>query len=330
MSVLRERCCSAVRYWLSKLNLDFKGLSVLMEAATGNYAMMPSVSNLAGAERIYLVARDSRYGSAQAAKEQTLSAARLVGADEAKFEFVLVSQMGEVADKVDLVLNGGNIRPISAGFLQRLKRGSCIGLMYEAWEFREADVDRATCNQLGIPIVGVDESHPDVEIFQAVGGLCLKMAFNAGYEVRHNRIVVWSSDNFGLEAEKAFTALGADVHITTDFDYLLSLAPSLDFVFICDYKEDRCFTDIDGFFNLSALHSKRPGLGVLHLFGRFDAQSHGNQGCFIYPSPLGAPRQMSLTLDALGPNISIGLHATGLAAVAAVHRGHFCPFAQLV
>ena len=56
--------------------------------------------------------------------------------------------------------------------------------MFEAWEFREADLDLAACRDRGIRVAAVNERHPDVGVFPFLGPLCVRLLADAGVAAR--------------------------------------------------------------------------------------------------------------------------------------------------
>lgn len=324
-SLLQNRLGMLVDYWLQRTRLDLSGHRLLTEAATGNFAAMPALALKAGADHVYAWARDSRYGTAAQAIEETTRAVEWLGQETSRLTCLANERPTAHLGDVTLVANSGNVRPLDAGFLGGLCEGTTIAVMYDAWELRKEDLDLDACRQLGIRVVGVEENHSSLRIFDACGPLALKMCFEAGYEVAHNRIFVFSEDPFGEVIGKAFRAAGAaEVMVSKDLDRLEACYAELDFLFLCSYREERSLVGEQGVIRLREWQAPSPP-GIVHLYGKVDSAYAEQCGHCVYPSMDGQAMRMTRTLDALGPKISLGLYAAGLSVAAAVANGEASP-----
>jgi len=113
--------------------------------------------------------------------------------------------------KADIVTNLGFLRPIDKNFLSYLKPTAVIPLMYETWEFREHDLDLNECWKKGVPVLGTNEEHEALRIFDYVGHLCLKKLYEAEVEVFRSKIVLVGDNLFGKNIVKTLSAVGAEV-----------------------------------------------------------------------------------------------------------------------
>ena len=57
---------------IAKLELNLSDLMVLTEAATGNFIYTPLIAAIAGAKQVLAITRDSRFGTAQTVRWQTM------------------------------------------------------------------------------------------------------------------------------------------------------------------------------------------------------------------------------------------------------------------
>ncbi len=84
--------------------------------------------------------------------------------------------------------------------------------MFEAWEFRPRDLDMEACLRRGIPIVGVNERHPSVDVFSFLGPLCVKQLHDCGLSVYKNRIGALCDNDFvGFSSAPVSRSSGASV-----------------------------------------------------------------------------------------------------------------------
>ncbi|MGY2935016.1 hypothetical protein ACVWZ6_004618 [Bradyrhizobium sp. GM6.1] len=93
---------------------------------------------------------------------------------------------------VDIITNSGHLRPLIA----HLRSDAAIAFMFEAWEFRREDLDIEACARRKIPVVGVNERHPAVDVFSFLGPLAVKQLHDCGLAVLGNRIGLLCDNDF--------------------------------------------------------------------------------------------------------------------------------------
>ena len=177
------------------LDLNLKGKTVLTEAASGSYVVTPILAALAGA-RVFAFTRNTRYGSVDDIFSETR---KLIA--ECRFmelDIHLVKELSpEIISKADLITNSGHLRPLNADKLRYAKDELVISLMYEAWEWRDADMDLAYIRKRGFILGASNERHPDVDVFNYLGDMTLKLIFDAGICPYNNRFILICNNDFG-------------------------------------------------------------------------------------------------------------------------------------
>lgn len=310
------RCHRIIQQALKKFDLDLSHLRVLTEAATGYYILTPLIAATADAEKVYALTRDSEYGSAKAVAEETLALAKRWNVDQ-KIEIIL-SREDERIGQADIVTNLGFVRPIDKDLINRLKETAVIPLMYESWEFREGDIDVIECKRRGIPILGTNEHIPELDTFNYIGPLAIKLAFELEIEVVHSKVTIVGGGVFGESAVKAFQLLGADVahvdvdrSIRLDIRGLKELAKSDLLVFV-EYLSDDLLLGDTGQLTLKKLLQVNPSISIAHILGVVDIEAIERSRIPHAPKKIERPRHMSVTTAYLGPKPLIDLHAAGL------------------
>lgn len=177
------------------LQLDLKGKTVLTEAATGAYIITPVLAALAGAT-VYAFSKTTRYGKVE---EVFRSTREVVNSFR---EFALDIQYTEVLEpeiiaKADIITNSGHLRPLNEELLCHARDGLVIPLMYEAWEWRDADMDIQYIRKRGFPVGATNERHPDIDVFNYLGDMALKQIFDAGICPYKNKFVLLCNNDFG-------------------------------------------------------------------------------------------------------------------------------------
>src|SRR4029077_2342406 len=98
--------------------------------------------------------------------------------------------------QADIITNSGHLRPLNEALLTHAKDKLVIPLMYEAWEWREADMDINYIRKRGFKIGSTNERHPDVDVFNYLGDMALKQIFNAGITPYKNRFILICNNDF--------------------------------------------------------------------------------------------------------------------------------------
>ncbi len=297
---------------IERLELSLSGFTVLTEVGTNNYLYTPIIAALAGARRVYAWTADTSYGlGGETIKRCRELAVKLDVLD--RIEFSNNKKNTKHIESANIITNSGFIRPIDKDFVEHVNPKKCvIPLMYEAWECRESDIDVQACREANIIVAGTWENHPAIKIFDATGPLAVKLAMEAGFEVYRNNIAVWSADDFGVTAVKAFESLGAtSVLLTSDKAELLSALPQLDFIYFCDYAGKAPLVGSNGILELKDLKDINPGVGIVHLFGGLDLEVCISHDLRVYPPKSGYPERMTETLAYLGPEPSLNLTVAG-------------------
>ena len=293
-----NRAVHTINRFAKKLDLSLDDYNVLTEVGTGLYSFMPIIPLMAGAKKVMAWTQDSIYGSAEDVILQCRKILASIGNSE--IDFYAGALNVDHLKQADLITNSAFLRPLDKEKLKHTKHGVVVPLMYEKWEFRASDVDIAYCRKRGIKVSGTNESHPLLEIFQYVGPLAIKMAFEAGYEVRQNKIIIWSNDAFGDVISNAFESLNArEIIKTTNFNDVRHSIDDVDFIFIADYDEVRSYSD-SSFFNFSELKLVNLNFGVVHLYGSIDFEQVIGLNIPIFPRKNGFAKKMSFTLSHLG------------------------------
>lgn len=305
---MKKLICTAI----NKLELNLSGLTVLTEAASGNYVVTPIIAALANAKRVYAITKDSDYGKATEIKELTLKFAKFYSIEN-KIE-IMFEKLPEIIHQADIVTNLGFVRPIDRKFVSSMKDNAVVSLMYEVWEFREGDVDLEACEKKGILVMGTNENTPNLKVFDYVGPLCLKMLFELQVEVYKSKIVIVSKDKFGKTIEKTLRVCGAETCLMNE----LRTKPSrqcltnADAVIIADYTGLDTFIGSNGHISAKDLFEISPGISVIQFAGEVDVEELQIVGIPYFPMYKVGPFRMGMTLAELGPKPVIDLHCAGL------------------
>jgi hypothetical protein len=177
------------------LQLDLKGKVVLTEAATGPYVVTPILAALAGA-KVYAFSRTTRYGSVKEVFENTKKVYQFQSNIDLDIEYI-DKLSTEIIAQADIITNSGHLRPLNKEMLSHAKNDVVIPLMYEAWEWREADMDLDFIRQKGIKVGATNERHPEIDVFNYLGDMAVKQIFDAGLCLYNNQFILLCNNDFG-------------------------------------------------------------------------------------------------------------------------------------
>jgi hypothetical protein len=313
--MIGEDMLSSIRRRIDILGLDLAGLSVATEAATGAYACTAVIAALAGA-RVHAVAREStRYGTYGDALSATLDLAARAGVAD-RISVARAFGAGSL-ESCDIVTNSGAVRPISGKMIARLRRGAVIGLMFEAWEFREADLDLAACRRHGIGVAAVNERHPDIAVFDFLGPLCVRLLEDGGMSLSGTNIAVLCDNPFEPYLLAGVSAAGARVQGFREIGCLPREDWDAVVVAVDPNRNARL-----GYDELSMIASAAPGAKIAQFWGDIDRRAAADLGITsVCPAEEPAAGHMGTLLNALGHEPIVRLQAGGLRAAELLFRG---------
>ncbi|SEO70668.1 hypothetical protein SAMN04490178_104106 [Propionispora vibrioides] len=287
------------------------GLTVVTELASGLYAVTPLIALLAGAKRVICLGQDTAYGTFNELADDLYKLANSWGLPR---PIITDNRFDPVLKGADIVTNLGMVRPLDKQLLSFIGAQAVVPYMCEAWEYREGDVDLEACIQLGIPVMGTDESHSSVGVFQYCGMLAVKMILEAGFEVLGNRIAIVSSDRFGLTIRETLSQNGALVQLFTDVeDYSDIERQSWDVIIVAEYVKRECVLGKTGLISggrLVKLLKRQPT--IVQFAGWNQICELKKYQCRIHPQVELSPLRMAKTLSYLGPYPIVLLHTAGL------------------
>jgi hypothetical protein len=209
-----------------------------------------------------------------------------------------------------VVTNSGHVRPIDGELIRRMRPGSALPLMFEAWEIQAGRFDLALEEAVdrGIRVAGTNERHPLVDVFSYLGTMAVKLLFDAGTAVRNTRIVLVCDNPFAPYLEAGLSAAGAIVRPTdslTDVDpgfdpdvVLVSLTPT--------------GVPVIGSRDVQWIGNAWPTTVVAQFWGDIDRAALSEVGLRYWPVQAPAPGHMAVLPSQPGPEPVIRLQAGGL------------------
>lgn len=328
-----QRAIKKIKQAINLLEVDLSGMNVLTEVGSNYFALTPVIALMAGASKVFAWTKDSSFGKGIDNVKQCEDLLKYVEYS-GEIIYSIEKRPVEHIRAANIITNSGFVRPLNEGFLKQINPNSTvIPLMYEAWEFRDSDIDIVYCKDHNIKVAGTWENHPAIKVFSGTGALAVKLAMEAGFEVYQNNIIIWSDDHFGEEAKKSFEAFGAnEVLRTVDFSELLKKIPDVDFIYICDYSEKRpYFSDNgNGVFDIHKIKELNPAIQIIHLYGSINVTLLEKHQISVYPHKNGYPSVMTFTLAYLGMTPLIRLQAGGLKTGEVLYKNQYHKISQII
>lgn len=323
---ITERNIRIVKDTIEKLELKLDGLTVLVECASGFYSYTPLIALLAGAKRVFLCGKDTRYGNFYENKMNILTIADSFLLDTTKLSFFKDQVPVEFIKEIDIVTNTGQVRPITKEFIESMNSTSVISLMWETWEFRTEDLDIIACQAKGIPVIGTNENYEKIKLFDYDGILAVKLLLDLGLEVHNNKVVLIGGGIVGIHIEKLLDKLNIfNVWITAtgterkencyslqEIDKILEFK-SLDVVIFAElHFKDELIGRNNKYLSFTQLKNHFSDIRVGHISGNIDIEELKNSGIFFLPQNIRPIGYISFGLEEIGAKPVIELMAAGL------------------
>jgi hypothetical protein len=299
---------------IDRCSLDLQDRTVLTEAATGSYVVTAVLAAMAGAH-VYALAADSAYATSAELVEETTKLAGRAGVAE-RVEFAL-EKTPQVVGAADIVTNSGQVRPIDAATVSAMKESAVVPLMYEAWEYRAADVDLAACRARGIPVAGTNERHSSIDVFSFLGPMAVKQLHDSGICVYGSRIVLLCDNAFAPFIADGLRRCGARVVQARAMTESV-LSADVDAVLIALVPRD---VPVLGTADARLLAEQAPGAVMVEYWGDTDRAAFLDAGVMIWPPDPPKPGHMAILPSAVGPEPIVRLQAGGLKAGEVLARG---------
>ena len=315
---------------IQKFSLDLSGLTVLTEAATGYYVLTPIIAALARTDCVLALTRDSEYGKAVDIRKHTMELARNWKVDD-KIQ-VIDDRDDERIANADIITNLGFVRPIDAEFLKRVKKTAVIPLMWETWEFREADLDLGACRDHGILVMGTDEEKAPLAMYGYSGFMAMKLLFELGLEgYRTKVLLLGGKKGLGFSIYNHFKQVGIEITWFADSEtgsnpytqlasHFLENGAEYDGIIVAEHADNVLLLGEDGLLTYKQLKETNPAICIGVIAGNLDIEGLKNSGLSFFPREIYPFGYMSYQPYNLGPGPVLELFSAGLKVGAVMAR----------
>ena len=317
-------CNIKAYYWIldyiNKFNLDLTGITVLTEMASGPYLFTPFIALLSNAKRVFAVTKDSVWGKRDEIIKDSMHFMRFT--DIKQGNLIIVKDKEEIdPSEVDIITNSGFVRPLNREFINKLRKGTVISLMWETWELRENEVDLASCIEKGIPVLGVNEDYPGVDTLRYLGLAVAKVLVEKGFAILDDTYVIVGDSRIGFVICETLRKIGAQTwcyiindnsRAHVDLEQIYSLR-KVDAIIVADHMTDEVIIGREGALVSSLrLKEKFPFIEIIVVTGRIDYEALKENNISWYPSRIPPEGYMALSAAYLGAKPVIALNTAGL------------------
>lgn len=308
---------------VKKYNLDLSGLTVLTEAASGAYLLNPFIALAAGAKKVICQTKTTDYGLADDIIKKTHELANSWGC----LDRVVVKEDLDCDDLLmaDIITNSGHLRPITKEKIAKFKPTAVIPLMWETWEFRDADLDLKVCKENEILVLGTNESAPPCDMKKYGAMIGVKLLLELGLEIAGNTIILIGSTNIlCIPIKNALEYLGASVvwfsynKAESDFfytdlsDYIVKNARNTDAIFIAEHHFSDQVFGTNGFISFSDIQQFNQDIRIGISCGNIDIEDLKNSKLSYFPKNILPFGYMSYQSFHVGSLPVMDLFASGL------------------
>ena len=316
-----DKIAFQIKSTINKIGVNLKNQNVLTEAGSGPFIATPVIAAVAGASHVVACTRNSRWGTAEEIKFATLKLANICNVSD-RIE-VTTKKPWLKADNIDVVTNLGFVRPIDNELIEALPEHAAVSLMWEPWEFRDADIDINSCIKNNIPIIGTNERHKDLKTFRSVGLLAVKLLLEKSCEIIGTNILIVGSNPFGSACSDLLDQIGAR---TILLDPTQEWPLSLDELVL---KKIEAVVIVEHRSNQEILGKATPKIcdylftsqiPVIHICGVLDKNYLGAKSINKHPKAYVDSGYMTVTTAYLGCKPVVDLHAAGLHVGSLVSR----------
>lgn len=313
----RNRIKKLIEQSIATFSLNLSGSIILTEAASNYYMLTPLIAAEAGAKQVLALTRESRFGTVQEIQTNLMELAHQWNL--AANISVTTDRTDDRIGRADIITNLGFVRPLDAKFLAQLKKTAAISLMWETWEYRPEDLDLSACRDFGIAVLGTNEHHPDLRIFEYIGSIALKLLLNQDIEIVGSKIAVLGNGEFADIIINRLQLSGSESMLfdCSKVDFLnhstsRQFFKSADALIVAEHHHREQIIGLNGGIPPQKIAEVNPGICIVHICGNVDQKSLEKAQILHCPETFAPPGYMSVTTDFVDPKALIDLHTAGL------------------
>lgn len=315
---------------IDKYDLNLNGKVVLTEAASFAYKYNPLIAIMAGAKKVIVYCKDSKYGKSQDILCELHSMADIV---KPGVLFIADKLEDSIINQADIVTNSGHLRPFKRSFFEAMHSKAVLALMWEPWEIRNGEIDFDAARSNGILIMGTNEhEYPcNMKTYCVMLAIKLLTEHNPAYYL-DKIVIVGDQELLAIAIYDGLLNIGLNVSLisptasTCEIDLALHNA---DYLLIAEHHNINTIVgQVISIDNLK--HSKIKKIGL--IAGQVDMGLIETLQIDVYPKPSARHGYINYGMENIGIVPVIDLFSAGLKvgqamSLARTYYGFDCKFA---
>lgn len=305
---------------ISYFGLDLNGLTVFTELGSNDYLYTSITAALAGAKKVYVITRDSRFGTSEELVNNHREICKTWKVPDI-IEVVYEKKEEYLLDS-DIVTNSGFVRPIDRATIDKMHGKAVVPLMWETWEYRPQELDLEYAVEKDILVAGTYEYF----LYANNGFVVTKLLFEIGKGVYKDNILVIASGRIGRSISKFFASTGVE-HSRVVFDdnysevekeFIISTEQArekiaeYDAIVIAEHHHNIDLVSENGIFDTNLIVEENPDVQLIHICGTVSEKDINRAGIGIYPENPAPFGYMTVGAAYLDSHAVLELNTAGL------------------
>lgn len=305
---------------INYFELDLSGFTVFTELGSNDYLYTSIIAAFGGAEKVYAITRDSKYGTAEELEKKHYEICKAWDVPDV-IEVVYDKNEDNVSNS-NIITNSGFVRPIDRETIDKMHEKAVVPLMWETWEYRPNELDLEYAIDNGILVAGTYEYF----LYTNNGFLVSKLLFEKGIGVYKNNILIIASGRIGRSISKFFAATSVK-HSRIVFDnnyndeeneFIISIEQAreelaeYDAIVIAEHHHNVDLVSENGLLSTELLSEANPEVQLIHICGSVNKQDINNAGLNIYPDKPADFGYMTVGAAYLDSHAVLELNTAGL------------------
>jgi hypothetical protein len=329
-----KRIYKLIYEYINRFKIELKDLVVFTEVGSDYYLFTPIICSLAGAQKVFAITRDSRWGKAADIEKQLFA-----HAEERQCESpiqMIRKKSKTVISKCDIVMNSGFVRPIDEQMISWMKPTAVVPLMWETWESCEGDIDLQECRNKGILVMGTHE-HTVLDRAPNNGYLAMQLLAAQKIEIHKNRIFVFASGHPADGINRVFCDNHVDYRWTTfdkhiqneyrkyfiapnEKDLIIEYIAAADALVCYEHVHNQPIIGTGGVLEPEELKEVNPDVLFVYISGKINYDRMKDLNIAIYPDIKQKFGKMTVGTYELGPRSPLELNCAGIKVGEAMAR----------
>jgi hypothetical protein len=267
-----HRLIRLIEQSIKDFKLDLTGYNILLPATLTEPALAPVMASLAGAETIYVPARDI---------ETVNKTSFFVNKLDLKNRIVFIEKENpQILSNLDIVIKGEGISYIDSEFISKLNKDCIISVFPKNFDFTHIEgIDLEECAKKKIPVITVDPDDKNLMLNKYLAHLAIKRCFQANLDIFNSCILLVGGGELMETILSLLKTMNAIVYAaytdrSQDQLYILKHLQDAETIIVADYPQKaNVVIGNSGFISIDDIVDINPEIRIVHISGRMEANS---------------------------------------------------------